>query len=101
MTPTQAAAYFCTFHKLAASCSRDVLNDVYGFLVSDTAPLDPYHVYHKFVALEDMYTQELLGLREELGNGMPLIKSLVGEHLGVAHMVDERFFDLVSLSHEE
>ena len=101
MTPTQAAAYFCSFHKLATSRSRDEMLDVYGFLVSDTAPLDAAHSYHSFITLEDTYAFELGEMRKEFGSGTPSIKNLVCEHLGISRTVDERFYDLLTLSREE
>ena len=101
MTPTQAASYFCLYHKLVASCTAPQLQDVYGFLVSGTAPLAPGHPYGRFIALEDRFAQELSELKAELKTGVPYVKDLLSVELGFGDDINPAFYELISASREE
>lgn len=101
MTPTQAASYLCTYHKIVTSCSEDHLRDVYGFMVSGTAPLERGHPYNKFVELEDTFKHELRNLRDALKTGIPYVKDLLEAELGFGDHINPKFYDLIAASREE
>ena len=101
MTPTQAASYFCTYHKLVSSTSRSELQDVYGFLISETAPIEPDHPYTKFITLEDTFVNELRALRDEMKTGVPFIRNLLEAELGFGDNINPKFYELLAASKEE
>ena len=101
MTPTQAASYLCSYHKIVTSCSEGHLRDVYGFLVSETAPLERGHPYNRFVALEETFKNELRSLRDALGTGIPYVKELLEAELGLGNRINPKFYELIAASREE
>ena len=101
MTPTQAASYFCTYHKLVSSSTRSQLQDVYGFLVSGTAPIDPNHPYSRFITLEDTFVNELMAFRDEMKTGVPFVRDLLEAELGYGDNINPKFYELLAASKEE
>ena len=101
MTPTQAASYFCTYHKLVSSSTRSQLQDVYGFLVSGTAPIYPGHPYSRFITLEDTFVNELRALRVEIKTGVPFIRDLLEAELEYGDNINPKFYELIAASKEE
>jgi len=101
MTPIQAASYFSTYHELVSSSTQTQLQDVYGFLVSGTAPLEQDHPYGKFITLEDTFVNELKTFQHEMKTGVPFVRELLAAELGFGDNINPKFYELLTASKEE